>query len=302
MKKRIAIIYTFDDNIVNYAGGSKTGIKSKLSYFDQFLISYESIKENWSSKEFTYEFYIVHTKDFLSSNKNILDNLDVTLIKTKSPFGGTGKRTTAFTVDIDCDFRLILDNDTIGLKTPTFDFTKDILVSYGGSTYSKNIYEKICKEILNITPPNEHPIHSNSKPVSFSDYEYVKYYESKGNKRLFPALNAGAIMIKNELSQIFGKKLIESVKKLPEISKKFGGRSLLVVQPIYGIVVNDITNNWYHFDKGFNFLLTSFGRIPIVNSKYKGNVYLAHYINHDKKDFFTEKIEYYMNKIEKYKK
>ena len=44
-KPLIAIIYTFND-IAVFPGGQRAGIKSIIDYFQQFLISYESIKDN----------------------------------------------------------------------------------------------------------------------------------------------------------------------------------------------------------------------------------------------------------------
>lgn len=292
---KIAIIYTFDDKIVNYSGGSKSGIKKELSYFEQFLISYQSINENWNMDTFNYDFYIVHTDDFSEHNMNILNKLDVTLIKTNSLFGNVGKRIGAFSVDIECDFRLVLDNDTIALQTPDFDFSKDILVSYGGAIYPNNIYKSICEDILHIKTPSEST--PQTSVVGFSDLEYANYYQSDTNKRLFPALNAGAIMINNSISYEFGNRLAKAVNMIPTFAKRFGGSSKKVIQPVYGLVVNDVTDNWHHFDKGFNILLSTFGRVKNVYQKYGGPIYLAHYIDHTNDDLIYKKIKYYKNKI-----
>ena len=67
----IAIIYTFND-IKGFPGGQRGGIKSFIDYFEQFLISYESINDNWKGETFTYEFHIIHSIKFSSEKYKIL--------------------------------------------------------------------------------------------------------------------------------------------------------------------------------------------------------------------------------------
>jgi len=301
MKHHIAIIYNFNDDFDSFQGGSQGGLKSEISYFDQFLISYESITKNWNTEKFTYDFHIVHTRDFSQTHFDILNNIGINTIKVKNEFNNIGLRCMTFNVDIECDYRLVLDNDTIGIKTPNFDFSKDILVSYGGGIYPKDTYKQLCN-FLGLKTPKENPIENVVQ--SFGAAEYTKFYKETSNKRLFPALNAGAILVKNTLSKEFGKKLTESVRKIPEFAKQFGGRSVQVVQPVYGLVVNDITDNWNHFERGFNFILSDFRQIPSIYKEYKGDIYLAHYINYPKfKDGLNLDIPHYHRKVlKKYKK
>lgn len=276
-KPHIAIIYNFNDNIENFKGGSKSGIKSKISYFEQFLISFESIKSNWNTEKFTYEFYIIHTDDFSKENETILNSINVKTIKVKNPLGDTGLRCMTFKVKIDCDYRLVLDNDTIGLETPNFDFSKDILVSYGGGVYSHEIYKKFC-DYINLKEPIQRPIENMVQ--RFGSAEYESYYNSNGKTKLFPALNAGALLIRNSLCNVFSEKLMYATRKIPRFARIHGGRPQIVIQPIYGLVVNDITSNWTHFEKGFNLLLSNFKSIKKIYERYKGPIYLAHYINY----------------------
>jgi hypothetical protein len=206
-----------------------------------------------------------------------------------------------FKVDIDCDYRLVLDNDTIGLETPNFDFTKDILVSYGGAVYTKELYKRFC-DYAGIKLPKEEPFENKTQQFGSAEYEW--FYKSGTNNRLFPALNAGALLIKNDISNKFGDKLIDLVGRIPKFARKFGGKLTMVVQPVYGLAVNHITDNWYHFDKGFNLLLSKFRGIKETYEKYKGTVYLGHYINYpDDSDPLFLNIKYYHEKVkEKYRK
>lgn len=300
-KPHIAIIYNFNDDFKTFRGGSQNGVKAEISYFNQFLISYETISKKWNTNKFTFSFYVIHTQDFSEEHFKILNDIGITCIKVKNEFGNVGLRSMVFNVDIECDFRLVLDNDTIAVKTPNFDFTKDILVSYGGGVYTRDLYNKLCN-FLNLKVPKEIPIENVIQ--SFGCAEYVKFYNNKDNQeRLFPALNAGALLIKNTLSKNFGKKLTNSLRKLPEFARLYGGRGVQVVQPVYGLVVNDVTDNWYHFEKGFNFLLSDFRRIPTIYKKYKDDLYLVHYINYPKfKDVMNLDIPHHHRKVvKKYK-
>jgi hypothetical protein len=295
MKPHIAIIYNFNDVDGLFAGGSNTGIKKEISYFHQFLLSYNSIKENWSTEKFTYEFFVIHTKPFELKNKKVLNTLtDVTVVEVKEPFDGTGLRCLAFDIDITCDYRLVLDNDTIALKTPNFDFTKDALVTYGGSVYNQNCYKFLC-EHLGIKVPKEKPF-CDAGYLEWNTAEYEIYYRKNPKSRLFPALNAGALLLKNELSKEFAEKLLDGVPKIPSFAKKYGGRSVKVLQPIYGIVLNDVTDNWAPFEKGFNYIVSHKKGIQDVIRGYKGNIYLVHYINYSSDDILN------LNILEKLKK
>jgi hypothetical protein len=281
MKPHIAIIYNFNDIEGSFLGGSNNGIKKEISYFQQFLLSYDTIKENWSTEKFTYEFFVIHTQPFEPKNKKVLDSLtDVKIIEVEEPFDGTGLRCLAFDIDIDCDYRLVLDNDTLALKTPNFDFTKDALVSYGGSVYNENRYKLFC-EYLGIKVPKEIPF-CNVGYLEFNTAEYEVYYKKNPKNRLFPALNAGALLLKNDLSKEFSQKLLDGVSKIPGFAKKYGGGRVKVIQPIYGLILNDVTDNWDSFERGFNFILSPKMGITDVIKKYKGNIYLLHYINYSK--------------------
>lgn len=279
MKPHIAIIYNFNDIDGKFSGGSNSGIKKNISYFEQFLLSYDSIKENWNTQKFTYDFHVVHTKNFKNKNQKVLDNLkDVKLYLVDEPFQGTGLRCLAFDIDIDCDYRLVLDNDTLAIETPNFDFTKDALVSYGGSVYNENRYRLFCEE-LGIKVPKETPL-CDVGYLEWNTSEYEVYYKQNPGHRLFPALNAGALLLKNKLCKEFGQKLLNGIPKIPAFAKKYGGRSVKVVQPIYGILLNDLTDNWDSFERGFNFIVSHKMGMHNIAKEYKGSIYLLHYINY----------------------
>jgi hypothetical protein len=273
-KPDVAIIYNFNDKLA-HLGGSSFGIKGEISYVAQFLISVSSIKENWNSDLFTYKFYVIHSEPFGESVRQKIENTGATLIHIdyKSP---TYLRTFCFTERIECDYRLVLDNDTFGLSTPNFDFTKDILAGFGGCRYNKNTSDDLCN-VLSLKKPNTAPI-SKSPTMNWNGNEYRKYYDGVEYGDIFPYFNCGALLIKNSLSLEFGNLLRQSVNMANNWAIKHNHKIWL--QDFYGLCINHITNNWGVFETGFNFIINpNIPDIRYVMNNYKGKTSLIHYIN-----------------------
>lgn len=70
---KIAIITPFND-IEEIEGGSRSSIKQMISYFDQFLILYSSIEENWQNANFEFTFIILHSIPFERKKIKILNS------------------------------------------------------------------------------------------------------------------------------------------------------------------------------------------------------------------------------------
>ena len=298
---KISIVYNFND-ILFAKGTTQGGIKSTLGFFDQFLISYYSINKNWVTSKFTFDFYIIHSIPFSKDKLSILNKLNVTLIQIKSPLKDKVFRYHSLLEDIECDYRLLLDNDTIGLKVPNFDFSKDALIGYGGSKYNLKEWEKICNYI-NLQLPQPKPLTTKSTPHynNWCGLEYEAYYKESLNYNLFPSMNAGALLIKNSLSKSLGDLLRESsIKYHDYILKRDNINIGYVSQDVYGLCVNQITKHWSSFEPGFNFLLSRLPRIqPLVNSYPLNKISLFHYINtkSDKKSRFIPIIKNYHQEI-----
>lgn len=295
----IAIIYTFND-ISGFVGGQRDGIKSVIDYFDQFLISYESINDNWKNDTFTYEFHIIHSKPFSDEKVDLLNKLGVNVHLIKNAFGDTLMRTNAFLIDIECDFRLALDNDTFGLTEPNFDFNMDIQGGFGGCKWNRKEWENIC-EWLNIPCPVGTPI--TKGPGSFNNWnsnEYTRYVKTGSDKGLFPYWNAGVLFIRNSVSKYYGALLTAcSFKYFKNPQYKINH---LFVQDCMGVVANAVTEKYSTLPIGTNMLcLNNQPQLVQFNQNYKGKVSLIHYIKLNKGQRFSKMIlEYYDNIKQKY--
>lgn len=276
--KHISIIYTFND-VANFVGGSKCGIKQNISYFNQFLISYESIKQNWVNGKFTYDIHIIHSKPFSDEKLGILDKLDVTLHHIKNSFQPNILRHTALLIDLDCDFRLILDNDVIALNEPDFNFDLDIQLQLGGSKWNHKQWNELC-DWLNISCPTQKPLISeNGNFEKYSLKEYIEYFKTNEYANLFPSFNGGVIFVKNSISKQYGHTLVSCAMKYfrnPKFKVRFLG-----IQDILGVVANEITKKWGVLPIGINYILTEWFPQTIQRdvSYPTKDIYLLHYIN-----------------------
>lgn len=300
-KPHIAIIYTFND-IAEFPGGQRAGIKSFIDYFEQFLISYESIKDNWKGETFTYEFHIIHSIKFSDKKYKLLEDLGVNVHFIKNAFGNTMMRSNAFLIDLDCDFRLAMDNDLIGVSEPDFNFNMDIQGGFGGCKWNRKQWEDLC-EWMNLPCPDGIPL--TNGPGSFSNWnsnEYIKYVTTGSDDGLFPYWNAGVLFIRNSISKYYGSLLVSACLKYfkqPQYETPF-----CFVQDCLGVVANAVTDKWSTLPIGTN-MLCLFNQPKVVefNQNYKGKVSLVHYIMLYKNQRFGKMVVDYHNKIkEKYLK
>ena len=293
---RIAIIICINE-INKFRGTTSNRIKGSLSYVNQFLMLYYSIKENWF---FNYKIYLIHSRDFSKKTYEILNNLDIVLKKINTD--NLLIRPESYLLDIECDYRLVLDADMIALKNPTFNFDYEAQAQYGDFNYESlpnNIFD-----VLKINKPNESnfkiyekiniPNHKR-KLWSKTNFNLIEeYYKNELNyeKKYYPIFNHGAILIKNKYSKILGEKLILYKTYFNTTSG----------QDVVGFIINDITKGrWTHFNKGFNFTLNQ-RRISYNKKKYidtNNKIELLHYIFVNKESIYFKKyIEKYYNYLE----
>lgn len=301
VKPHIAIIYTFND-IEKFAGGQRGGVKSFIDYFQQLLISYESITENWKGENFTYEFHVVHSDSFTDRKQKLLNELGITTHQVKNVFGKVMLRSNGYLIDVDCDFRLLLDNDTLGLSEPDFDFNMDIQAGFGGCKWTRKEWEEIC-EWLNLPCPDGQPIITGKGGFKrWNSFEYIRYVTTGKSEGLFPYFNNGVMLVRNSLSKYFGSMLISaSVKYFKNPKYKIDS---LFTQDVLGIVTNAVTDKWSIFPIGINMLcLLNQPKVLKFTENYKGKVSLVHYIMLTKNQRFGDIVMKYYNQInEKYLK
>lgn len=255
--KKVAIVLPFND-IDTFQGGSRKGLKSSISYFDQFLVLYESILKNWKKKAFDYNIYVLHSIPFSPQKQRILSRLDVNVIPVKYKNHPLKIRPMAYLEEIDCDFRLILDVDMYVLNQPKFDFEADAQAMYGGNKYSHNQWVNICEYLKCKMPSQEVLVKEDGSYRSWSYNEHFLYNSGSLSDRIFPYFNNGAILIKNGLAPKLAQRWDELRTLYTEYVKQTQHLDIdLEGQDVMGVAINSITENWKPFSIGMNFILQS---------------------------------------------
>jgi lipopolysaccharide biosynthesis glycosyltransferase len=292
MMKKVAIVIAFNDLEV-FNGGSRKGLKEKISYFDQFLILYESLKKNWLEQNFKYQIYVLHSIPFSENKKQILNSLDITVIQVEYSKHKTKIRPLAYTIDLPCDYRLILDVDMLAIKEPKFDFHSDVQAMYGGNKYNKEQWKNICSYVGCKLPSGFVARLTKGTYTQFVFREHYYYNAHRIFFRFFPYFNNGAILVKNELSKQLGEtwekfreKYTEYVKSEFQIDIDFEGQDMM------GLAITSVTKNWKPFERGFNFILQdSFELGRKLMRKFSNDAVLVHYINIPQESIFYGLIE-----------
>jgi hypothetical protein len=210
-------------------------------------------------------------------------------------------RNNAYFIDVDCDFRLVLDNDTLGVSEPDFDFDMDIQGGFGGCKWNRKQWVDIC-EWLNIPCPPQTPITETGAFDNWNSLEYVRYINTGKWENLFPYWNAGVLFIRDSLSKFYGSMLVNtSIKYFRNPQYKM---NKLFVQDTMGVSAHAVTTKYSALPIGTNMLcLYNQNSVVDFNERYKGKVSLVHYIMLEKGQRFSKMIlDYHLKIKEKYLK
>lgn len=258
------IIILFNPNYKNIKYNGSTF--KNLSLMDQFICFYNSIKINL---KYDHQISIIHMDDFNKFDLEILNNLDVDLLKYENIDDNLSllsiKRYEIKT-KIKGTHRLIAETDMLLLKNPNFNWNADVQFGYGNlfniEQVNRIIKEQNLKELKNY---NYNILNENLSCLYNNDI--INY------KLLPPSINNGLVLIKEDFSISFYnnylEKIIKNLLKEKNVTKHF------IFQWMMGPIFLTATDNWFPFEKGINYLLK-------VNEKYikkfkKENISLVHY-------------------------
>lgn len=281
MGKRLAIIVAFND-VSTFHGGSRVGVKSEISYFDQFVMLVRSMRENWLEENFEYYVVAVHSVPFDQRKKAILDSLGVVLVQADYNIYKLKVRPAAYLIDLECDFRLILDVDTLAFKMPIFDFSKDVQATYGGNKYNIKQWTEVCNFLGCVLPKNTCLKRKAGGYRSWGFREHYLHQRGLLSGRIFPYFNNGAVLVKNSVAPTLGDTWNLFRLKYTEFILCNEGIDIdLEGQDVLGLAINNTTDNWGALPTGFNYILQEkfiLGRRLLI-SKHIKNLSLIHYIN-----------------------
>lgn len=297
-RKKISIIIPFND-IDTFHGGSRNGLKSRYSYFIQFLMLYESITNNWKRVSFNYDIIIIHSVPFNNIQQQIIDSIDIECRLVKGPDHPLKIRPQAYIMDTDCDYRLILDVDMLALREPQFEFTTEIQAMYGGNKYNKKQWEEICRYIGHPMPKQPILKLSNGSYGNWGFLEHFIYQTTCTRTRLFPYFNNGAILLKNSLSHNIG----ETWLRYRELYTKFVYEKQSIDidldgQDVIGLAISSVTKNWAALPCGFNFIIQEKFILGKILTILRRKPSLIHYINAENSIYYCKIIEDYRDIVQ----
>lgn len=279
----------------NYNQKERTGtILRQRDLVTQLLILFESIKKNW--KDFEYDFYCFHNKNIKWSNEDLdkvaryddlnligVDEYDHVMVPWQN-------RITCFTYPLKRygSHRLVLDCDMIALKNPKFNLEMDWQAMFGGTL----IHERYINFMLQKYDFKlDHIL--KDKLYKHGDVLFKQYCKDKTSwKLLYPYFNAGAVLIKEELTHklvSFWKPTYELVteEKLPINIRHIS------IQYTLCFSLLSISTKWEPFEPGFNYLL----KIGDVTKLGKEDITLIHYCGVDAEKLAEKYFHEYFEKL-----
>src|SRR5690606_34495740 len=136
-------------------------------------------------------------------------------------------------------------------------------------------YKELCNYLQIKYPTQCKLLLDNNNNGNWRANETYYYHFNDDKTLLFPYFNNGAVLIHNSISKQVG---IEWEKnRLKAFQGNFVPNLGQAGELTIGLTINNITDNWKIFPRGFN-LVCSQTTKKYINCEYTGNIYLIHYV------------------------
>lgn len=240
-------------------------VNKNISLIEQFIIFYNSIKKNLN--KIKYDISILYYDDFNNKDLEILQKLDINLIKTNiKNFSICSLQRYITKTKIKGTHRLIAECDMVLLKEPIFNFNVDFQAMYAGNILYPEKEINYIKKFYNLNINKDIDIKNKQLFIEYNIY-------NKKKNELFPHFNNGLKLVTEEFAIKFYNKVIDLniINNFPlEIDKIYKHH---FNQFIYSLILVNLTNNWEPFHKGINYLI----KVYDVLKFKKENIILLHY-------------------------
>lgn len=272
---------------------SSVNFKSKKTYGTLAGLFSYSLNKNWieSELDFTWEVYVIYNQYLAPENLNILSSLPKTHV-IKVDYPAPMLRPVAYTMDIECDFRLVCDSDIIAINPTTFDFTLDAAGTVGSNNWPEYRWLELSESIG--SPLEEDKYHYPCTDCTWDIFKASRQLEETvfnmrnghiphagpDGRPMFPYFNNGCIFIRDSISLEVGELWQTYRVKLSEATSKKKGA---VGQYIIGLAIADTTDNWGYLTTQHGIIndyrvRKNFGKINIKSLQPVPSVGLLHYI------------------------
>lgn len=269
-------------------------IKKEIDVVTQFVMLYNSIKDNW---KFDYRINLFYNKDipFNEHDHELLESLDIDMYAVE-PDWKTLPYAVRFNGSIHplknpSTHRLLLDCDMIALSEPTFDLSCDWQAMYAKTTFDAKYCEYINQKFgYNI------PLSYKTNKEMFFEYNIMR----KPYEELFPHFNGGAFLVREELCEKFKESTSPSYDLAHDTNVPHHIRHM-GVQYGASYALIKMSKNWKPFEPGFNYCLKASGLVDGVETfekLSKDEISLLHYCGNSA---YPLCVKHFRDAVEKYK-
>lgn len=266
--------------------------KKKFNIVEQFIILYNSVKENF--KSIKYKINIFHSIDYNDHDSNLLSSLDIDIYKVDPDISNIPKlnhsiRCQTYNTKLknSSKYRFMIDCDCYFIRDPSNELKywieKDIdfISAYGNNNYLANnqdngekIVKYLCKR-FDIEYPEPLYIDKNISleyVQNDKDYRYPHFCAFRLIK------DEVAIKIPIKLRSTRYLAIEENCKEIISDKKTPNNDILQFLGPQYcfGLILNELTKNWDIFSKSFIIGVGS-NKIKMDNTCIIHNIYNSDY-------------------------
>ena len=207
---------------------------------ENFLRKILRLKKNWDSNVLDYSIHVFHSRALSDEKKNQLESLGCEVIHDPYEFIPYMCRESVFKYEMDGEYTLLLDTDMVVLKTPVFEYEKDVYARKAGSQSVTNITESdiLSLEVTMGSPSNK----------------YIHF-------------NGGCVLIRNSIKNEFHKRHVSNSDSLVSLLKK---NKHLGMQVYISLLIQGFS--WDYLDKGVNVFTQE------IKSKGLDEISILHYL------------------------
>lgn len=181
-------------------------VKKEIGMWEQLDKLLDSIEKNWDRDKLDYRIYVFYSEPLLGNHYEILKRRCSDLIFDDTDLVWGKNKGHIFKYNFSGDYTLALDTDIIVLRTPNFEFNKDVYASPGSLMNMKldrwrALYEHFGIEYIE---PSNNPINLN---------RLGKPFVSVG-------ANDGCVLINNSIKKDFFNTLASQGKDVYKIANQ----------------------------------------------------------------------------------
>lgn len=270
-------------------------MKTSMTWIEMYVMMVQTIRDKWINPAYVFTHHVFHTHPLSPFATHVLEALGDIHVHHMPCDNTAYNRPLIYQTEIECDYRFVLDCDTLAVDDLDFNLQEmpAVMGMLGGEGLWPHRVQQLCTQ-LGLKQPKE-PLLFPAKPRSTNPYypewsgrEMVHYHYNVLNTRPFPYFNNGAIVVRNDIAKELGvawyRARAQCAKK--RLTTHNGQENIgLAGQLTIGLCINHVTDDWGVLPRGFNLAI---GTLTKRLAAYPGKKYLVHYIALDHQSVFFQ--------------